>query len=113
MNEERVKKNVGVIEKHMQEVLTECPEILDVVIALNWDRDEIKDDELQVPASMSFTSRKDNSEVHVQAVQLARILSDTALSMHERVIQAFLEANATLAEDLGKAQGRAKPPTDN
>lgn len=101
MNEERVKKNVELIEGHLQAIMEECPELNDAVLCLNWKRSEVSNGD-SIPASMAVSNRKNSNEVHIQAVELARILADSALTMHERVIEALLEVNSQMGEQLDK-----------
>ena len=109
MNEERAKKNMAIIEEHMQAVIKECPELNDAVVVLNWKREEVTKD-ANLPASMAFSNRRSSNEAHMQAAELARALTDTALVMHERVMSALLEMNNEL---VSKIEESAKPQVDS
>ena len=110
MNEERVKKNVEAVQRHAQELMSDCPEIKDIAIILNWDRAQLPTNpeaEVRVPASMVFSNRKTTDEVHMQADELATLMIDTIKSMHDRVINALLESNFDLAQQLADMESKS------
>jgi hypothetical protein len=107
MNEDRAKKNIEAIQHHMQSLLRDCPEIKDVAVAINWDDKSVPEDsETSIPASMVFSNRKTDSECHTQAIELSRILTDTAQSIHERVLSAVLETNFGMAQRLAELEAK-------
>ena len=106
MNDERVKKSLDFVNKRVQEILEEVPELKDVAVVLNWDPTELAKDQ-QVPASVILSNRSDNKEMHIQGIELVRLLSDTSMSIQERVISTLIEINSAMYKDLTKMEEKS------